>query len=88
MVQRASHTGRIIGPDEALTVEQALAAYTLGGAHACRREHLQGSLTAGKLADLVVLADDPAQVDPSRIADVEVLATYVGGHPAHSTSGW
>lgn len=84
MVQRASGTGRIIGPDEAVTVEQALAAYTLGGAHACRREHLQGSLTAGKLADLVVLADDPAQVDASRIADIEVLATYVGGSLAHS----
>ncbi|MGH3908030.1 MAG: amidohydrolase [Pseudonocardiaceae bacterium] len=83
MVQRASSSGRIIGPDEAVTVEQALSAFTLGGAHACRREQLQGSVAAGKLADLVVLADDPAQVDVSRIAQIEVLATYVGGQVAH-----
>ncbi|HEX2299244.1 MAG TPA: amidohydrolase, partial [Pseudonocardiaceae bacterium] len=85
MVQRTSSQGLVIGPDEALTVEQALHAYTRGGAYACGREHLQGSITTGKLADLVVLADDPVRVDPARIAEIEVLATYIGGwlvHPA------
>ncbi|MGH4024502.1 MAG: amidohydrolase [Pseudonocardiaceae bacterium] len=83
MVQRASSGGQLIGPDEAVTVDQALAAFTLGGAYACRREHLQGSVTPGKLADLVVLGEDPGKVEVSRIAQVDVLATYVGGRPVY-----
>jgi hypothetical protein len=83
MVDRACSSGRIIGPAEAITVDEALAAFTLGGAYACGREQLQGSLTAGKLADLVVLGDDPRQVETSRIAGIEVLATYVGGKPVY-----
>lgn len=83
MVQRQSRGGQVIGPDEAVTVEQALAAFTLGGAQACRREQVQGSVTAGKLADLVVLGEDPGQVEVSRIAEIDVLATYVGGRPVY-----
>ena len=66
-----------MGPDEAITVEEAIRAYTLGSAYACRREHVLGSLTPGKLADLVVLGDDPRTSDA--IADIPVLATMVGG---------
>lgn len=85
LVQRTSSSGRAIGPDEAITVRQALAAYTMGGAYACHREHLLGSVTAGKLADLVVLGADPTTVDPDTIADIDVFATIVGGEPAHGT---
>ncbi|GGN13178.1 amidohydrolase [Lentzea pudingi] len=77
MVNRNSSSGRPIGPDEAITVEEAIHAYTLGSAYACRKEHVLGSLTPGKLADLVVLGDDPRTSDA--IADVPVLATMVGG---------
>ncbi|WP_222598201.1 amidohydrolase [Lentzea tibetensis] len=81
MVSRTSSGGRAVGPDEAVSVEEALTAYTLGGAYACRMEHLLGSVTPGKLADFVVLAEDPREA--SKIADVEVLATLVGGEFAH-----
>ncbi len=77
MVRRRSCGGRAVGPDEAITVEEAIRAYTLGGAYACRKEHVLGSLTPGKLADLVVLGDDPRTSDA--IADIPVLATMVGG---------
>ncbi|MGW6445545.1 amidohydrolase [Lentzea sp. NPDC055074] len=77
MVRRRSSGGRPVGPDEAVTVEEAIRAYTLGGAYACRKEHVLGSLTPGKLADLVVLGEDPRTSDA--IADVPVLATMVGG---------
>ncbi|MFS8099413.1 amidohydrolase [Lentzea alba] len=77
MVRRRSSGGRAVGPDEAITVEEAIRAYTLGSAYACHKEHVLGSLTPGKLADLVVLGDDPRTSDA--IADIPVLATMVGG---------
>jgi predicted amidohydrolase YtcJ len=79
MVERASESGQVIGPDEGITVDEALHAYTVAGAFACHWEDSLGSLTPGKLADLVVLGDDPRRVDTSRIADIEVVATYVDG---------
>lgn len=79
MVERASRTGELIGPDEGLTVDEALYAYTVAGAAACRWEDSAGSLTPGKRADLVVLGDDPRRVEPSRIADIEVVTTFVDG---------
>ncbi|MDX8052834.1 amidohydrolase [Lentzea sp. BCCO 10_0798] len=77
MVRRRSSSGRAVGPDEAITVEEAIRAYTLGSAYACRKEHVLGSLTPGKLADLVVLGEDPRTSDA--IAEIPVLATAVGG---------
>ncbi|PRH78064.1 amidohydrolase [Streptomyces solincola] len=79
MVERASSSGRIIGPDEGVTVEQALHAYTVAGAHACHWDDSAGTLAPGKRADLVVLGDDPRRVDPSRIGSIEVVATIVDG---------
>ncbi|MDK1342549.1 amidohydrolase [Streptomyces sp. 378] len=81
MVERVSASGLLIGPDEAVTVDQALHAYTVAGARACHWEDRLGSLTPGKRADLVVLGDDPRRVDPSRIGDIEVARTYVDGLP-------
>ncbi|MFJ3933520.1 amidohydrolase [Streptomyces sp. NPDC090029] len=83
MVERASHSGRLIGPDEGITVQQALHAYTAAGAFACHREDELGSLAPGRLADLVVLGDDPSRVEPSRIGGIEVVQTWVDGRPVH-----
>lgn len=82
MVERASSSGQLIGPDEGITVEEALRAYTVSGAYACRWDDSAGSLTPGKRADLVVLGDDPRRVDPSRIGGIEVVATFVDGREA------
>jgi predicted amidohydrolase YtcJ len=82
MVERASGAGRTIGPDEGITVDEALRAYTVAGAFACHWEDDLGSLTPGKRADLVVLGDDPTRVDPSRIGAIEVVAAYVDGRVA------
>lgn len=82
MVERGSASGRLVGPDEAITVEEALRAYTVAGAYACRWDDSAGSLTPGKRADLVVLGDDPRHIDPSRIGDIEVVATFVDGREA------
>ncbi|WP_432754029.1 amidohydrolase [Streptomyces sp. JL2001] len=82
MVERTSTSGRLIGPDEGMTVDEALRAYTVAGAYACRWDGSAGSLTAGKRADLVVLGDDPRRVDTCRIGDIEVVTTFVDGRDA------
>jgi predicted amidohydrolase YtcJ len=70
-------------PEQALTVSQALWAYTTGAAYAGGQEAHQGSLAPGKLADLVVLADDPFTLPPERLAGAQVAATLVGGELVH-----
>lgn len=87
MVERRSSGGLPVGADEALTVHEALAAYTIGAAYACRVEHSLGSLTPGKLADFVVLDRDPRQCEPARIAETTVLATALGGDFRHDPGG-
>ncbi|MFI1888592.1 amidohydrolase [Streptomyces jumonjinensis] len=85
MVERASLSGRIIGPAEGVTVDEALRAYTADAAYACRWEKSAGSLTAGKRADLAVLGDDPRRVDSSRIGDIEVVRTFLEGLEGEGT---
>jgi predicted amidohydrolase YtcJ len=85
MVERRSQGGRDIGPAEGITAEDALAAYTINAAYACRWEDRLGSISPGKHADLVVLADDPRRVEPSRIGAIDVVATLVDGQVAHGT---
>ncbi|MEO3977974.1 amidohydrolase [Streptomyces sp. CAU 1734] len=79
MVERASVSGRIIGPAEGITVDEALRAYTADAAYACRWEESAGSVTAGKRADLVVLGDDPRRVETGRIGEIEVVRTFLEG---------
>ncbi|MGH4010787.1 MAG: amidohydrolase [Pseudonocardiaceae bacterium] len=79
MVQRATSSGQLIGPDEAITVGEALRAWTSEAARACHREDSVGSIAPGHHADLVVLAHDPCAVPPDRIAGIEVVSTFVGG---------
>ena len=66
-------------PEEKITVEQALLAYTKYAAYAAFEEDIKGTIESGKLADFVVLSDDITAIDPVKIWDVKVLQTYVGG---------
>jgi predicted amidohydrolase YtcJ len=86
MVERKTAAGQILGPDECLTVTEALASYTAGGAHAAHAEAAWGALAPRRLADLVVLEDDPTAVDSDRIGDIGVVATVIGGRPVHDPS--
>jgi len=70
-------------PDQALTLQEALFAYTLGAAYAGGQEGRQGSLAPGKLADLVVLAENPFTLPAEQLAGAEVAATLVGGEMVH-----
>jgi hypothetical protein len=77
MVRRRTSSGELLGPDERLTPEQALRAYTHGSAYAAFREHDLGTLEPGKLADFVALSADPT--DEAVLDDAGVLGTVVGG---------
>lgn len=78
-VTRKGMTGTVYGPDEAITMEEAIRAYTLLGAYLNFDEEEKGSLEPGKFADMIVLSDDLLTIDPERIMDVEVEKTWVGG---------
>lgn len=79
MVTRTGWDGTTWGANQRITVQEALRVNTINGAYASREESLKGSITAGKLADFVVLADDPQTVDKAKIKDVQIVRTVVGG---------
>jgi hypothetical protein len=79
MVTRTDYTGRAWGPEQRVTVDEALRICTVNGAHASFEEQLKGSITAGKLADFVMLAEDPHDVEPGRLKDIGIARTVVGG---------
>jgi hypothetical protein len=66
-------------PEQKLTIKEAIEAYTMGSAYAEFQENAKGSITPGKLADMVLLSDDVLTIDPVKIRDVKVLNTWVGG---------
>ncbi|WP_182418451.1 amidohydrolase [Bartonella sp. HY038] len=66
-------------PDQRISVIDAINAYTLGAAYAGHREKYEGSICEGKLADLIIISHNPLEIPPDDLADVEVLATFVGG---------
>lgn len=82
-VNRRTSSGQLIGPEERIPVELALRAITLDAAWQIGREKDVGSLEAGKLADFVVLGQNPLAVDPARLHEVPVLATWIGGEAVY-----
>ena len=78
-VTRKGMSGRVFGADEAISIEEAIAGYTIKGAYLGFEEDIKGSLEPGKLADMVVLSDDILIIDPEEIMDIEIEQTYVGG---------
>jgi len=78
-VTRKSSAGEMLGARQRITVEEALQLYTMSSAYASFEEDLKGSISSGKVADLVVLREDPRRVDPDEIKDIPVDMTIVGG---------
>jgi hypothetical protein len=78
-VTRKTAAGHTLTPEERVTPLQALRLYTSSAACASFDEDVKGSITRGKLADLVVLSDDPTGVDTATIKDIKVLMTVIGG---------
>src|SRR4029450_4980645 len=71
MVTRKDYKGRRGGPTQKVTAAQALPIATINGAYASSEEAIKGSIAAGKLADFVVLEQDPHEVDPDQIMNIK-----------------
>jgi predicted amidohydrolase YtcJ len=79
MVTRTGWDGKTWGANQRISIEEALRVNTLNGAYNSREEAIKGSITAGKLADFVVLAEDLFTVAKDKIKDLQIVRTVVGG---------
>tara|TARA_R110002051_G_scaffold48308_2_gene95274 strand:+ start:22370 stop:24040 length:1671 start_codon:yes stop_codon:yes gene_type:complete len=73
-------------PEQKITVQQALTAYTKNAAYASFDENIKGTLEVGKLADFVIFNDDITKVDPVLIHKIKILSTYVGGKKVYENN--
>ena len=83
MVTRTDFSGQVWGGTQRVTIDEALRIATVHGARASYEERKKGSITAGKLADFVMLERDPHGTDPSEIKNIGVVRTVVGGRTVH-----
>ena len=79
MVTRKSAQGMILGPEQKISVEEAIRIYTIGSAYVMFEEKIKGSIEEGKLADFTVLSMDPTETPVDAIKDIKVEMTVVGG---------
>ena len=70
---------RTWGANQRINVDEALLVNTINGAYNSHEEVIKGSITPGKLADFVVLADEPHTVNQEKIKDIEIVRTVTGG---------
>lgn len=78
-VNRRTTSGRVLGEEERISVDEALRAITLGAAYTLKLDHLVGSLEVGKFADVAILEQDPYGVPPQDLGAVKVWGTLLGG---------
>lgn len=85
-VTRKTYSGEILGPDEALTVYQALCANTINGAWQNHEECEKGTIEPGKLADFVILDRDPMAIEPDDIKKIKIMETIVGDKTVYANN--
>jgi predicted amidohydrolase YtcJ len=86
MVTRRDYRGKVWGGNQKITLDEAITVATQNGAYASYEERIKGSITAGKLADFVMLEKDPHDVDPNTIKDIKVVRTVTGGRTVYPKS--
>jgi predicted amidohydrolase YtcJ len=79
ILRESKATGKVSGPEQCISREEAIRSYTIEGAWQDHMEDIKGSIEAGKLADLCVLDEDILTVDPHQIKDIRTLMTIIGG---------
>lgn len=83
-VNRKAPSGIVIGDNQRIGVEEAIKAFTVGGAYTTHEEGVKGRVVAGQFADLVVLDQDPTAIPPQRLPEVGIVMTIVGGKIVYS----
>jgi predicted amidohydrolase YtcJ len=79
MVTRKGWNGEVWGANQKISIDEALRVNSLNGAYATHEEGIKGSIAPGKLADFVMLSDDPHAVNPDHIKDIKIVRTVTGG---------
>jgi predicted amidohydrolase YtcJ len=82
-ITRRSKDGRLIAPEQAITAQEALYAYSMGGAIAAGQSAIRGSIKPGKLADVTVLSADPLDVEPEELPKIRVDMTFLEGNKVY-----
>ncbi len=85
MVTRTGWDGKTWGANQKISIDEAIRVNTLNGAYNSHEENSKGSITAGKLADYVVLAEDLYSIPVDRIKDVKIVRTVVGGKTVYES---
>jgi hypothetical protein len=83
MVTRTGWNGETWGANQRISVADALKVYTWNGAYNSHEESVKGSIAPGKLADFVVLSDDPHSISQDRLKDITIVRTVVGGRTSY-----
>jgi predicted amidohydrolase YtcJ len=86
-VTRKGESGKVYGPEEAVSMKDALTMYTRNGAFLTREEKIKGTLEVGKLADMVVLPSDLLNIAPEKLLTMKVDMTIVGGKILYDRAG-
>ncbi len=86
-VSRHTWTGKTVGPDQAISVDEAIRMFTINAAYNAFEERIKGSIEAGKIADFAVLAENPHDVPADKIKDIPVDLTIVNGDIAFFRKG-
>jgi predicted amidohydrolase YtcJ len=79
MVTRKGWNNEVWGASQRITMDEAIKVHTLNSAYNSHEEAIKGSISNGKLADYVVLADDPHTYDPDKVKDIQIVQTVTGG---------
>ncbi len=82
-VTRLTQTGQRMGPQQGVTIDEALRRFTINGAFASFEDVLKGTITPGKLADAVVLSGDPRAIPAEDLPSLSVKMTVVDGRVAY-----
>ena len=84
-VDAESHATEVLNPEQRISLEQAIRAFTLGSAYVNHQEDVTGSIEVGKFADLVVLDQNLFDVEPEQISDTKVVLTLFDGRPVYGS---
>ncbi|MGC4037617.1 MAG: amidohydrolase [Chitinophagaceae bacterium] len=78
-VNRTTKDGTVLGVNQRISPEDAIYAYTVGGAYTTHEENKKGKIAAGQFADLIVVDNDPTTINPQKISSINIVTTIVGG---------
>ena len=82
-VDADNHNTEVLNPEQRITLEQAITAFTINSAFVNHQDDSTGSIEVGKLADLIVLDQNLFEIEPQAISDTKVLLTLFGGKPVY-----